>query len=38
MHATTLEHLKDHLLKAKSAIDIGTGSGYLAACFAEMMP
>mmetsp|Transcript_22890 Transcript_22890/g.17340 ORF Transcript_22890/g.17340 Transcript_22890/m.17340 type:complete len:89 (+) Transcript_22890:903-1169(+) len=38
MHAATLEKLKDHLVKAKRAIDIGTGSGYIAACFAEMIP
>lgn len=38
MHASTLEKLKDHLVKAKTCIDIGTGSGYLAACFAEMIP
>lgn len=38
MHAMTLENLKDHLTKAKRALDIGTGSGYLAACFAELMP
>lgn len=38
MHAMTLESMKDHLPHAKKAIDIGTGSGYLAACFAELMP
>ena len=38
MHAATLEKMKGHLLKCKRAIDIGTGSGYVAACFAEIMP
>mmetsp|Transcript_10041 Transcript_10041/g.9983 ORF Transcript_10041/g.9983 Transcript_10041/m.9983 type:complete len:91 (+) Transcript_10041:331-603(+) len=38
MHAATLEKLKDHLLKSKKCIDIGTGSGFLAACFAEIIP
>ena len=37
MHAMTLEQLKDHLKPGKRAIDIGTGSGYIAACMAEMM-
>lgn len=38
MHAMTLEKLKDHLAGAKKVLDIGTGSGYMAACFAEMAP
>ena len=38
MHASTLEKLRDKLVTAKRALDIGTGSGYMAACFAEMMP
>jgi protein-L-isoaspartate(D-aspartate) O-methyltransferase len=37
MHAMTLEKLKDHLKPGGKALDIGTGSGYVAACFAEMM-
>jgi protein-L-isoaspartate(D-aspartate) O-methyltransferase len=37
MHAMTLEKLKDHLKAGGKALDIGTGSGYIAACFAEAM-
>lgn len=37
MHANTLEVLKDKLIKGGKALDIGVGSGYLAACMAEMM-
>ena len=37
MHAMTFERLKDHLKTAKKVLDIGTGSGYVAACFAEMV-
>lgn len=37
MHAVTLEKLKDHLKPGGKALDIGTGSGYVAACFAEAM-
>ena len=37
MHAMTLEKLKDKLKAGCKAIDIGTGSGYIAACFAEMV-
>lgn len=37
MHAMTLEKLKDKFVPGGKAIDIGTGSGYIAACMAEMM-
>jgi protein-L-isoaspartate(D-aspartate) O-methyltransferase len=37
MHAMTLERLKDHLKPGGKALDIGTGSGYIAASFAEAM-
>lgn len=37
MHAATIEKLKDHLKPGAKCIDIGTGSGYIAACFAEMV-
>lgn len=37
MHAMTLERLKDKMVKGGKAIDIGTGSGYIAACMAEVM-
>ena len=37
MHAMTLNSIKDFIIKGGKAIDIGTGSGYLGACLAEMM-
>lgn len=37
MHGMTLEKLQDALIPGGKALDIGTGSGYIAACFAEMM-
>jgi len=37
MHATQLELLKDCLSGAKKALDIGTGSGYVALSLAKMM-
>lgn len=37
MHAMTLEKLKTALVLGGKALDIGTGSGYMAACFAEAM-
>jgi protein-L-isoaspartate(D-aspartate) O-methyltransferase len=37
MHARTLEELCPALCPGGKAVDIGTGSGYLAVCFAEMM-
>lgn len=37
MHAVTLEHIYSKLVKGGKALDIGTGSGYIAACMAEVM-
>ncbi len=37
MHAMTLEKLKDKMVQGGKALDIGTGSGYIAACLAEYM-
>ena len=37
MHAMTLEKLQSVLVLGGKALDLGTGSGYVAACFAEMM-
>jgi len=37
MHAHALEQLKDHLKEGNKALDIGSGSGYLAACMAVMV-
>jgi protein-L-isoaspartate(D-aspartate) O-methyltransferase len=37
VHATTLEKLKDHLKPGGKVIDVGTGSGFLTACFAELV-
>ncbi|GJN02563.1 hypothetical protein PR202_ga19925 [Eleusine coracana subsp. coracana] len=37
MHATCLELLKDHLQPGMHALDVGSGSGYLTACFAMMI-
>lgn len=37
MHGTCLELLKDHLQPGMHALDIGSGSGYLTACFAMMV-
>ncbi|KAJ3675492.1 hypothetical protein LUZ60_004534 [Juncus effusus] len=37
MHATCLELLKDHLQPGMRALDVGSGSGYLTACFAMMV-
>ncbi|XP_041469463.1 protein-L-isoaspartate(D-aspartate) O-methyltransferase-like [Lytechinus variegatus] len=37
MHAHALELLKDHLSEGKSALDVGSGSGYLTACMAIMV-
>ena len=35
MHA--LQHLEGHLQEGMSALDVGSGSGYLAACMAYMV-
>ena len=37
IHATTLEKLKEFLKPGAKVLDIGTGSGYIAACFAELV-
>ncbi|XP_022083179.1 protein-L-isoaspartate(D-aspartate) O-methyltransferase-like isoform X3 [Acanthaster planci] len=37
MHAHALELLKDHLSEGKSALDVGSGSGYLTACMGIMV-
>ncbi|KAG7465610.1 hypothetical protein MATL_G00155360 [Megalops atlanticus] len=37
MHAHALEVLKDKLTEGASALDVGSGSGYLTACFARMV-
>jgi protein-L-isoaspartate O-methyltransferase len=36
-HAAALEILKDHLRDGDRALDVGSGSGYLTACMAEMV-
>ncbi|XP_061751821.1 l-isoaspartyl protein carboxyl methyltransferase, like isoform X1 [Nerophis ophidion] len=37
MHAHALELLSDKLTEGASALDVGSGSGYLTACFARMV-
>ena len=37
MQAATLDILTQFILPSKKALDIGTGSGYMTACIAEMM-
>ncbi|KAJ8752064.1 hypothetical protein K2173_001091 [Erythroxylum novogranatense] len=37
MHATCLQLLEDHLKPGKCALDVGSGTGYLTACFALMV-
>ncbi|KAI4900403.1 hypothetical protein NFI96_017786 [Prochilodus magdalenae] len=37
MHAHALEILRDKLIEGASALDVGSGSGYLTACFARMV-
>lgn len=37
MHATALEHLKDHLVPGARALDVGSGTGYLSACMARLV-
>ncbi|XP_030630806.1 l-isoaspartyl protein carboxyl methyltransferase, like [Chanos chanos] len=37
MHAHALEVLGDKLTEGSSALDVGSGSGYLTACFARMV-
>ena len=36
-HAHALELLKEQLSPGKKALDVGSGSGYLTACFALMV-
>ncbi|NWR80384.1 PIMT methyltransferase, partial [Centropus unirufus] len=36
-HAHALELLKDQLVEGAKALDVGSGSGYLTACFARMI-
>lgn len=36
-HAYCLELLREHLGAGKRALDVGSGSGYLTACFAVMV-
>ena len=38
MHAETLKNLYEHLLTAKTILDIGTGSGFLTAAMAYVAP
>lgn len=37
LHAAALESLKDHLKEGAKALDVGSGTGYLTACFAIMV-
>jgi len=37
MHATALEHLKDHLFPGARVLDVGSGTGFLSACMARMV-
>lgn len=37
MHAHALELLKDHLKEGATALDVGSGTGYLTACMAHMI-
>jgi protein-L-isoaspartate(D-aspartate) O-methyltransferase len=37
MHGYALEWLKDHLVPGSRVLDVGSGSGYLTLCMAEMM-
>jgi len=37
MHAEALELLQDHLKPGARVLDVGSGSGYLAVCFAKMV-
>ncbi|KAI8097136.1 protein-L-isoaspartate O-methyltransferase [Halteromyces radiatus] len=37
MHGYALEHLENYLRPNMTALDIGSGSGYLTACMAEMV-
>ena len=37
MHAYALELLRDQLKEGNKALDVGSGSGYLTVCFAQMV-
>lgn len=37
MHAYALEVLHDKLIPGSRALDVGSGTGYLTACFAMMV-
>ncbi len=37
MHAFALSNLEQHLQPGNSALDVGSGSGYLTACMAKMV-
>ncbi|XP_021963997.1 protein-L-isoaspartate(D-aspartate) O-methyltransferase isoform X2 [Folsomia candida] len=37
MHAQALEYLSEHLIEGATCLDVGSGSGYLAACMALMV-
>jgi len=37
MHAIALQLLEDHLKPGAKVLDVGSGSGYLVACFSKMM-
>ena len=38
MHYSTLKYLGDRLATARNMLDIGTGSGFVSACMAELSP
>ena len=38
MHAETLKHLYSHIVKAKTILDIGSGSGFITAAMAQSSP
>lgn len=38
MHAETLKHLYNHIIKAKTILDIGSGSGFITAAMAHSAP
>lgn len=38
MHVAALEILEEVLVDGANVLDVGSGSGFLTACFAEMVP